>query len=172
MEVVIDEQLYEDKVKISSLAYNRRETRDKQLLGRDPDRSCCHSHSFGLSPWLHGHRGQHTSVLPLSLWIRGQRPSFIILVVWRWHHLLYGSLSNGCLSRVSRRLKARPRRFHHALMLPMESWAATIKFFIILVVWRWPQFLSGFLPNGRLSRVSSRLAEKFSSFLYTHLDRS
>ena len=35
----------EDKVKSSSLAYNRRETRDKRPLGRDPDRSWCHLHT-------------------------------------------------------------------------------------------------------------------------------
>jgi len=29
--------IYEGKVKSSSLAYNRRETRDKRQLGRDPD---------------------------------------------------------------------------------------------------------------------------------------
>ena len=32
----------EDKVTHSSLAYNRRETRDKRPLGRDLDRSWCH----------------------------------------------------------------------------------------------------------------------------------
>ena len=35
--------LYEGKVKSSSLAYNRRETRDKRPL--DPDRSWCHLHT-------------------------------------------------------------------------------------------------------------------------------
>jgi hypothetical protein len=32
-------------VKCSSLAYNRRETRDKRPLGRDPERTCCHLYS-------------------------------------------------------------------------------------------------------------------------------
>ena len=35
---------YESKVNISSLAYNRHETRDKRPLGRGPDRSWCHRH--------------------------------------------------------------------------------------------------------------------------------
>ena len=33
--------------KVSSLAYNRRETQDKRLLVRDPDRSLCHCQSVG-----------------------------------------------------------------------------------------------------------------------------
>ena len=46
--------VYEGKVTSSSLAYNRRETRDKRPLGRDQERSWCHL---------------HRSVLPLRLWI-------------------------------------------------------------------------------------------------------
>ena len=38
-------KLYVGKVKLVDLAYNRRETRDKQLLGRDPGRSWCHCHT-------------------------------------------------------------------------------------------------------------------------------
>jgi len=44
--------------KLSNLAYNRRETREKRLLGRDPDRSLCHLHtslkcfwSQSVPPW-------------------------------------------------------------------------------------------------------------------------
>ena len=59
--------------KVLGLANNRRETQDKRLLGRNPNRSLCHLHSslklFGRSPWLHGHRPQHT--LPLSPWTHG-----------------------------------------------------------------------------------------------------
>ena len=36
---------YKGKVKSSNLAYNRRETRDKWPLGRDPDSSWCHVHT-------------------------------------------------------------------------------------------------------------------------------
>ena len=36
---------YKGKVKSSSLAYNHCETRDKWLLGRDPDRSWCYLHT-------------------------------------------------------------------------------------------------------------------------------
>ena len=31
--------------KVSDLAYNQRETQEKQQLGRDPDRSWCHHHT-------------------------------------------------------------------------------------------------------------------------------
>ena len=44
--------------KVSNLVYNQRETRDKRLLGRDPDRSQCHRHtslklfwSRPMAPW-------------------------------------------------------------------------------------------------------------------------
>jgi hypothetical protein len=44
--------------KVSDLAYNKWETRDKRLLGRDPDRSRCHLHtslklfsSRPMAPW-------------------------------------------------------------------------------------------------------------------------
>ena len=40
--------IYEGKMKSSSLSYNRRETRDKRPLGRDPDRSCCHRHTTNM----------------------------------------------------------------------------------------------------------------------------
>jgi hypothetical protein len=46
--------IYKGKVNSSSLAYNRRDTRDKGPLGRDPDRSWCKLHTrvklFGRSP--------------------------------------------------------------------------------------------------------------------------
>ena len=67
---------YVGKLKVLDLAYNRRETQDKRPLGRNPDTSWCHHHTsvklfFGRSPWLHGHRRQHTNVLPLSPSIYG-----------------------------------------------------------------------------------------------------
>ena len=69
--------LYKGKVKSSSLTYNRRETRDKRPLGRNPDRSWGHRHIsvkfFGRIPWLHGHRRQNTSVMSLSPWLHGLR---------------------------------------------------------------------------------------------------
>ena len=62
--------IYEGKVKSSSLAYNRRETRDKQPLVRDPGRSWCHFHNsvklFWSQSMAHGHLRQHKSVLSLS----------------------------------------------------------------------------------------------------------
>ena len=62
----------EGKVKNSGLAYNQHET-----LGRDPDRSWCHIHTstklFWLRPMAPAAAQQHTSVLPLSLWIHGLR---------------------------------------------------------------------------------------------------
>ena len=42
---------YEGKVKSSSLAYNRRETRDKRPLIRDPDRTWCHLHTNVKLSW-------------------------------------------------------------------------------------------------------------------------
>ena len=45
------------KVKALGLAYNRRETRDKWPLGRDPDRSWCHSHISVKLSW-----SQHESM--------------------------------------------------------------------------------------------------------------
>ena len=51
---------YEGKIKSSSLTYNQHETREKQLLGRDPDSSWCHRHTINmikffrsqsLAPW-------------------------------------------------------------------------------------------------------------------------
>ena len=55
------------KVKSSSLAYNQRETRDKQPLDRDLDRSWCHrntsvklSWSQPMNPWT---EWQHTRML-------------------------------------------------------------------------------------------------------------
>ena len=41
--------------------------------------------------------------MPLEPWAATKK-SFIILVVWRWHQLLFDSLSKGRLSRVSHRL--------------------------------------------------------------------
>ena len=57
--------IYEGDLK--SFRPSLHETRDKQPLGRYPDRSWCHRHTksmiqlfFRLSPWLHGHQRQHT----------------------------------------------------------------------------------------------------------------
>ena len=70
--------IYEDKVKSSSLAYNRHEIWDKWLLGRDLTGagviSTLVKSFFSHSPWLNGHRQQHMSVLPLSLWIHSLWP--------------------------------------------------------------------------------------------------
>ena len=58
--------------KVLGLAYNRHETRGKQTLGRDPDKSWCHRHTtsmiklIGRSPWLHEHRRQHMGMVKSS----------------------------------------------------------------------------------------------------------
>ena len=71
--------LYEGKVKISSLAYNQRETQDKWSLRRDQDRSWCHCQAcvklfFGRSPWIHGCEWQHTSILiSMEPWAAAKR---------------------------------------------------------------------------------------------------
>ena len=79
---------YEDKVKSSSLPYNRCETRDKRPLGRDLKRSWCHRHT--------------SMLLPIAMGC--DQNSFIILIVWQWHQLLSRSLPNGHLSQISCRL--------------------------------------------------------------------
>ena len=64
---VLDE--HEGKVKVLDLVYSRRETRDKQPLGRDPDRSQCHRQTSVKLYWSQlmtpGHRRQITSMLSL-----------------------------------------------------------------------------------------------------------
>ena len=170
---------------VLGLAYNQCETRDKQPLGSDLDRSSCHCHasvklfwSQPIAPWKTA--ACHEFLVSCRLgWelstclyastdahgVMGcDEESFIILIVWQWHQLLSGSLPNGRLSQVSCWLLVRPRTFHLAHILPpmpMESWATTIKSFIILVVWQWHQLLSGSLTNGHLSRVSHRLGQEF-----------
>ena len=55
-------------MKSSSLAYNRRETRDKPPLGRDPDKSWCHLPTSVKLPWSQPTdrrtERQHTRTLP------------------------------------------------------------------------------------------------------------
>ena len=53
----------EGRVKSGSLAYNRRKTREKRPLGRNPDRSWCLHHTCVklLLVAAHGPRRQHTS---------------------------------------------------------------------------------------------------------------
>ena len=75
---------YEDKVKSSSLAYNRSETRDKRPLGRDPGRSWCHLHARVKPFWSQ----------PMAPWISATALHSITLVS-RFHQLLSGSLPNG-----------------------------------------------------------------------------
>ena len=43
--------MHDNKVKSSSLAKNRRETRDKRPLDREPDRSWCHLHTSVKLVW-------------------------------------------------------------------------------------------------------------------------
>ena len=110
--------------KVSDFAYNRRETRDKRLLGRDPERSRCRVNTslklFGHGPWLHGYRPQHTSVLHSVHGSMGcHQESFT--GVWRLHQLLSGSLPNGrelftlsvCCPRCPWSHGLRPKKLHH-----------------------------------------------------------
>ena len=88
--------------KVSNLAYNRQETRDKSLFGRDPDWRHCHLHT-GLKLFLVAAHGSMDIGRSIRVWIHGLR-SRSFTGVWRWHQLLSGSLPNGCLPRVSHRL--------------------------------------------------------------------
>ena len=91
--------------KVLGLAYNQSETRNKQLLGRDPDRSWCHCHisvqlswSQPMDPWT---EWQHILMPPISMEWWALTKKFTL--VW-WHQLLSGSLPNSHLSWVSHRL--------------------------------------------------------------------
>ena len=62
--------------KVFGLAYNRHNTQDKRLLGRDLDRSWCHrytsvklSWSHPMDPWT---EWQHTHMLPPMSWVSHQ----------------------------------------------------------------------------------------------------
>ena len=102
---------YMYKGKVKSSWPSLRETRDKRPFGSDAERSWCHRHIsvnnflksfFSRSPWFHGHRRQHSLYTSFTL-------------VWRWHQLLSGSLPNGRLSQVPRRLSAWSRTSHFAI---------------------------------------------------------
>ena len=102
---------YEGKVKNSSLTYNQRETLDKWQLDRDPDRSWCHWHISVKLFWSQlmaartpgaAYECAATNVHAAVHSMGCDQESFTL--VWRWHQLLSGSLPNGRVSRVSRRL--------------------------------------------------------------------
>ena len=150
--------------KVSDLAYNRRETRDNRLLGRDPGRSRCHLHtslklfwSRPMSPWTSAAAYECAAAQSMDPWGYDQE-SFT--GVWRWHQLLSGSLPNGRLSRVSHRLQARQRTFHLARMLPPDVHGARgcdqKKLYLTRSVAVTPAPV-GSIPKGRLSRISHRL---------------
>ena len=64
--------------KFLDLAYNRRKTRDKRPLGRDPDRCWCHCHTSVKHFFFVAAHGQHMGVLPLSpWWSHGLRPKML-----------------------------------------------------------------------------------------------
>ena len=99
------------KVKSSSLAYNRHETQDKWLLGRDPDRSLLSLMS--MEPWAVTKKATGMEVTPAPVRVSYaaadvhgamgcDQKSFTL--VRRWHQFLSGSLPNGCLYQVSHRL--------------------------------------------------------------------
>ena len=80
--------------KVSDLAYNRWETRDNRLLGRDSDRSRCHLHT-SLKLFLvaaYGFMDIGRSIRVCYCSVHGSmgcdQESF--RGVWRWHHLLSG----------------------------------------------------------------------------------
>ena len=68
-------------MKSSSLAYNQRETRDKRLLGRDPERSWCHLHISVKLFWSQPMAQWHMSVLLLSPWTHGLQPTKLYINV-------------------------------------------------------------------------------------------
>ena len=87
---------YEGKVRTSSLAYNRCETRDKRPLGRDPDRSWSHLHTsvklFLVTAYSSMDINDSIGVYYRS--VHGPmcfvQKSFTL--VWRWHQFLSDSL--------------------------------------------------------------------------------
>ena len=87
---------YVGKVKSCSLAYNRRETRDKRPLGRVPDRGWCHLH-IGVKLFWSQLMAPYECAATQSMdpWAATKKAL---------HQLLSGSLPNGRLSQISRRL--------------------------------------------------------------------
>ena len=72
--------------KVSDLAFNRRKTRDKRLLGRDPDRSWCHLHtslkllwSRLMAPWTSAAAYEYATAQSLSSHLRFENV--------RWFHM-------------------------------------------------------------------------------------
>jgi len=134
--------LYSTRVvwKLSDLAYNRRETRDKQLLGRDPGQECAAAQS--MDSWAAIQKasqecGGDTSSCP-GPYPTAACPEFNI----------------GC--RLGRELSTLPvccPHVHGVIGCDQKS-------FIILIVWRWHQLLSDSLTKGRLPQVLRRLGRK------------
>ena len=98
----------EGGLKSSSLAYNLGETRDKRLLGRNPDRSRCYLHTILKLFWLQPMAPKTLCCCSLHGSMGYDQESFT--GVWRWHQHLFDSLSIGRLSRVSRRLSRKHLR--------------------------------------------------------------
>ena len=80
---------YEGKVKSSSLAYNRLETRDKRSLGKDSDYSWCYLHASVKLFWLQ-------PMAPWT-WIYGLRPKEL-------YHTCSSCPGSYPTARVSRRI--------------------------------------------------------------------
>ena len=94
----VNTYMYETKVKSSNVFYNRRETRDKRLLGRDPYRSWCHLYTI-VKRFLfaaHGSMDIDGSTRVCCRSVHGSmgydQESFT--QVWWWRQLLFGSLPN------------------------------------------------------------------------------
>ena len=73
--ILLESLMYEGKGNSSSLAYNWCETRDKRLLGRDPDRSWCHLHtcvkffwSYPMAPWISATAYECASAQSMDPW--------------------------------------------------------------------------------------------------------
>ena len=99
--------IYEGKVESSSLAYKRRETRDKRPLGSYPDRGWCHA-TLGWNFLVAAYGSMVIGGSIRGCWrsVRGAMgcDQGRFTLVWWWHQLLSGSLHNILLSRLSRRL--------------------------------------------------------------------
>ena len=163
--------------KIYDLAYNGQETWDKQLLGRDLDRSRCHLHTnLTLLVAAHGSMDIGCSIRVCCHSVLGSRVAI-------------KEASQECDDDTSSCPGPYPMatcpEFHIGWRLNRELFTLPVccpyahgamgcdqKSFIILVVWRWHQLLSDSLTKGCLSRVSRRLGRKlFRPSTYRQLVR-
>ena len=154
-------------MKSSSLVYNRCETMYKRPSCRDPERTWYHLHtrvklfwSQPMAPWTSAAAYQCAAPQFMEPWAATKKDL----------HQCGGDTSSclgpypmaacpefyiGC--RLGREIFTLPLCCHRC---PRRIMGCDYKSFVILVVWRWHQLLSGTLPNGRLSRVSRRIGRE------------